>query len=67
MQDTTKTGNCLWTDDRDDGGWFTSCGNAFEFTDGTPADNGMKFCCYCGRPLEEKRYEDISDDTEVFH
>jgi hypothetical protein len=38
---------CHWTED--EGMWATSCGNAFMLNDGTPTDNNMKFCCYCGK------------------
>jgi hypothetical protein len=33
--------------------WSTSCGNAFCLNHGTPSDNDMKFCCYCGLMLRE--------------
>jgi len=38
---------CLWTEDPD-GYWATQCGNAFCLEDGTPEDNRMEFCPYCG-------------------
>jgi hypothetical protein len=28
---------------------------------GTPLENDMAFCCYCGKPLTEASYE-IEDD-----
>ena len=37
---------CLWNNA--DGCWETTCGNAFEINDGTPAENNMTYCCYCG-------------------
>ena len=43
---------CHWTSDGDH--YETSCDNAFAINDGGPAENGMKFCCYCGRALVEK-------------
>ena len=46
---------CTWTQD-DWGGdsqWETSCGHAFEFHDGGPAENDIKYCGYCGKPLVE--------------
>lgn len=46
---------CTWTEDGDM--WETTCGNAFSINDGTPKDNDMKFCCFCGKTLEEDRYE----------
>jgi hypothetical protein len=44
---------CVWTHDDVGGGWFTACGNGFEFTDGGPADNGHTFCGYCGGKITE--------------
>jgi hypothetical protein len=42
---------CAWGAD-DDGIYETECGNAFQLNDGTPADNNMVYCCYCGRLLD---------------
>ena len=45
---------CTWTrvfDDDDD--WESDCAEMFTLVDGTPLDNGMAYCCYCGRPLVE--------------
>ena len=41
---------CLWIED-DDGVYQTSCLHSFQFMDGTPERNGMKFCPYCGKPI----------------
>jgi len=35
--------------------WETGCSNAFTLNDGTPKDNGMVFCPYCGQKIEEVR------------
>ena len=43
---------CLWHNV--DGCWETTCGNAFEINDGTPAGNNMTYCCYCGGKVEEE-------------
>ena len=46
---------CLWSRADDDTDvWETGCGHAFTIIDGTPGDNYMEFCCYCGRPLEQE-------------
>ena len=47
---------CSWIqeDDPEICYWKTGCGNSFYFTDGTPADNRMKFCCYCGKLLKQE-------------
>ncbi len=41
---------CIWSSDEET--WGTSCGHCFTLNDGTPTDNGMKYCCYCGKTLE---------------
>jgi hypothetical protein len=38
---------CTWTQD-DEGNWNTSCDQIHILIDGTPAENGMRYCCYCG-------------------
>ncbi len=41
---------CQWV--RDDlGAWGTACGNTFELWTGSPTENRMRFCCYCGKLL----------------
>jgi len=44
---------CQWIC-TDDSSWITRCGNAFTIIEGTPEDNSMKFCCYCGGDLAAK-------------
>jgi Lar family restriction alleviation protein len=45
---------CEWIRN-EDGCYATSCGgNAFEFTDGTAADNKFQFCPYCGGTITER-------------
>lgn len=33
--------------------WDTSCGEAFLVLEGGPTESGMRWCCYCGKALEE--------------
>ena len=49
---TEKT--CIWTLDMDDwNAWKPSCGSdLFVLNEGTPAENKMKFCPYCAKPIE---------------
>ncbi len=54
MEKNTET--CEWCDDYD-GVWQTTCGNAWQFNNGGPINNKMKFCPYCGKSLIEKRIE----------
>lgn len=46
---------CTWEreDDAHFGTYETSCGNVFDLIDGTPSENDMKFCCFCGWSIEE--------------
>ncbi len=56
--------SCAWRED-EDGVWGTSCGQRFELNEGTPAENDMRFCPYCGKPLEQHRYELPEQPEEV--
>lgn len=51
---TDERPTCTWRAD-DDGVYQTECGNAFVLNDGTPKDNRMAYCCYCGKVLLEGR------------
>lgn len=58
---------CVWHNDPEtDSTWETGCGNLFILNDGTPAENRMRFCCYCGRPLvtDVVTAEDDDDDNQ---
>ena len=43
---------CEWTQN-EDGIWETACGNMFEVMEGTPHENQMNYCPYCGKYLVE--------------
>ena len=43
---------CNWKQD-DEGNWETTCGNMFVIAEGTPSENDMNYCCYCGGLLKE--------------
>ena len=42
---------CTW--EEKDGVWSTDCHHDFVINEGTPKENQMKFCCYCGKLIEE--------------
>lgn len=44
---------CRWDYDQDMDVHETECGNAFSLIAGTPAENDMRFCPYCGGELWE--------------
>lgn len=33
--------------------WHTGCMKFFEITSGSPFENGMIYCCYCGSKIKE--------------
>ena len=45
---------CFWEETYEGEYWHTTCGNDFVLMAGTPGENGMKFCPYCGGHLYEK-------------
>jgi hypothetical protein len=49
--------SCIWREDAG-GLWSTECGHAFEFNDGGPNENQIKFCGYCGSSLKEEPFVD---------
>ena len=48
---------CRWTED-EDAVWNTDCGRRWEFTNGTPRDNKVTFCAFCGRKLTQRRFRE---------
>ena len=48
-EDAVRTATCKWVDNDDF--WSTSCGRDFVLNDGTPKENGMRYCYHCGKPL----------------
>ena len=53
--------NCTWTYDEDLDTWDTECGESFVVTNGTPAENKMRFCPYCGSPIIEEMNNDSGE------
>ena len=55
---------CTWQQDGDNtsGAYGTSCRHYFHLEDGTPEDNRMKWCCYCGKRLAQSLITEDEDD-----
>lgn len=56
---------CAWTVDPAEAErvWRTTCGQEVVFSDDSgPWRNGMQFCSYCGKPLEELHTQADSKD-----
>lgn len=51
---------CEWTAD-EDGVWDTACGGRFEVMEGTPSENQMYWCPYCGKSLQEAELGERED------
>ena len=62
QQDESET--CTWHQDgdSDSGVYATSCRRFFNLTDGTPEDNKMQWCCYCGKKLVQELITEDDDD-----
>lgn len=62
VQDSPKGGSapCAWTDDGE-GNWDTACGGRFILLEGSPADNKMHHCPFCGNGISEAQ----AGDAEV--
>lgn len=48
-----ETELCDWTYREDEDAWGTRCGARFRFIEGSPSHNGMLYCNFCGRPVNE--------------
>ena len=48
-----KVIDCTWEYCEFEESWNTSCGKSFMVLDGGPAENGMKYCPFCGGKLIE--------------
>jgi len=45
---------CRWVWDEATEAYETDCGELFQFMTDGPIENGMRYCCYCGKPIEAK-------------
>ena len=53
-----KYESCHWkVEDNESDCWDTSCGSSFIINDGTPSENDMYYCCYCGKSLVDDKGE----------
>ena len=53
--------SCKWAEDAD-GIWETACCHSYEFIDDGPAENGAKFCPYCGSKIVARKYQEKDDE-----
>lgn len=52
---------CRWQQEKEDnsGVWHTDCGTDFWLDNGSPEDNKMVYCTYCGKKLRGIPYQQI--------
>ena len=53
--DLARNKTCEWRPGKWRGRWFTGCNQTAEIATGSPTAEGMKFCCYCGGHLIERK------------
>ena len=52
--------SCTWKQDEDYGdSWATKCCEMFVLNDGGPAENKMRFCPFCGKPIAVQRFHEM--------
>jgi hypothetical protein len=57
-----KPVTCRW-EENEESIWDTACGEKFVLNDGTPHDNGMIYCPYCGKTLYVVKF--VVDESPV--
>lgn len=45
--------SCEWLYCEEEDAWDTGCGHKFQIIEGSPKDNGLIYCPYCGKPIKE--------------
>lgn len=52
---------CTWSQptswDDESNCWRTACGDAFQLVDGSPSENKILYCPFCGMPVEAHPYQ----------
>lgn len=49
---------CVWNED-EDGTWESTCGEYWQFIEGGPVHNGVRYCHGCGRAVKSNPYADV--------
>lgn len=54
---------CTW-EEEDSGEWTTGCGGSHVVLNGTPQENEMTYCCYCGVRIKEVPFAELPSPEE---
>lgn len=57
---------CVWSEDFEST-WHTTCGEAWQFTDGGPAENNCRFCHGCAKPIKIDRARGAREAAIAHH
>jgi hypothetical protein len=62
-QQVPEPETCTWHQDGDsDSGTYSTSWDTTSTLDGTPEDNKMSWCCYCGKRLAQELIAEGGDD-----
>ena len=55
---------CDWIQEYEEADCYnTLCNNSFCLNDGNPVSNNMKYCCFCGKEINEILFEEEDEDN----
>ena len=60
-----ESSRCEWEWDETHDKWDSECGNSFQFITGTPTENEMQFCPYCGKQISEYLFQEDDDPRSM--
>ena len=52
---------CQWIRDEWGDEYVTTCGEGFCLDEGTLSENNIRYCCYCGCPIDEIIARDVEE------
>ena len=61
---STNTEFCSWLGEEYYDVWHTSCNNAWQFMEGGPRENHVKFCPFCGKQIVVVKMYELEKDED---
>jgi len=63
---TAEPATCGWREESAESKyWETGCDQKFTVTTGTPLENGMRFCPFCGKLIAELAFVEEPEEDEA--